>query len=1082
MAGSNSQRPDGIELADSELIDYVDEAYDSSYLKTTTTSTPATTTTTTTTRTTRQPPRRRTTSSLPIPHNSPPMSITTFPMTTMAKNATSTTSTPSAEQNNLPSNQMTTSATIRPKIVTAMWNETMTAPTMMPAKLTATTTELIGSGTTTGQPQSAYQLYGIIQSAIQSVYALKDSLFLNRTTRLAPQSESHANKSATSDPETEEDPEEIAVSLGKLTLDNGVGGTDNKSTGGLGKFATQEDIHLLCKLLHKQLEKSANSTSSSIASSSPKPPGDYNDDNDITSEPTGVTSTTAQGKGSRVSKTSTTTQSPLDSVATTTTKAVRKLVPPGGTGKDGNDSRLILTDNSEELGEMHESYLLESIFGYDLATRRSRNESLVVSGQRIMLNLFNIAHRIRQQGRKKVTIAPTSESDSKLEPTSTQAPSEAPQDDDTDEPMTSTASYLDNSMASAEDDQSQAQVQSQNFLRLVTQRRATRASKGKLNLVYWLLEPVEAPVSKSARDRGNKRLRFKLLNLKQAESLLDSLEHNLIQRQLDASNMTSLVLISSYAANKNNSSGNDNQINTPKVIDDSFKQKDSGISQQQSSAFQMLVDRFKHPNFSDNLQFFLIIFLVILFVIILCATVPMICKKWNGKSTRLASGITRGGGTGKGNGGAKNRKRVIKRRSKNQQDTYDDSSGTFRREALEGALRGTHGSLMHGSNLKSDYPQSPVGDEFRSHNLEQVNGSNDSIWRKLSSTTTTLVNDETRELHNEGTMRVPISRTPVGRNLSTQDLIGEIDGGQQGSGNFEWYTYEDKLERQERCTKTIGQSESETYVISDRRHLTKSVQTNQQRPSPSPPLGSSDPNDSRQQKHQVARVTNDTPDFDSTMPIGFSRRQSSKNSDTLTKSELVMLKEKLIPFRHSGGQAGDFDTAQKVRNQSAVEQQSQQQPPSPPRRQQVASQTSDPVYVNQSAQVGRSVFSLAANQESQKRSNSSQDSQSQPAAQINPPEMATSGGYGNSSGRRPLDLSVNSFIDSGESYHSNVAPDVGSQSSQIAAGSSRQQDQRVPRMQHLELPPRTRSKVEEIKQELGKLERRGGGDSSARFI
>lgn len=173
-------------------------------------------------------------------------------------------------------------------------------------------------------------------------------------------------------------------------------------------------------------------------------------------------------------------------------------------------------------------------------------------------------------------------------------------------------------------------------------------------------------------------------------------------------------------------------------------------------------------------------------------------------------------------------------------------------------------------------------------------GSNggDAIWRKLSNTTTTLSRDQDQRLKIHEANIDPLRR----ERLMSQS-------GEKPVKPMEWYTLEeDKMieEKQERRRLAHPDGrQDDVLVVRDKRRISKSVQTSNHRP--------------------ATDWIKDTSGY-----------EGARNSNTLTKSELVMLKEKLVP----------------IANQTRLVQSQPQHHRRSSGHRQVASQTSDPLNMD----------------------------------------------------------------------------------------------------------------------------------------
>jgi len=725
------------------------------------------------------------------------------------------------------------------------------------------------SSTSDQKSSKTSEIYSIVSNALRAIYSLREATQLNRPIRLAPENE----------------PTDLKFESGRLTLAN----EDNRA-------ATKEDVHLLCKLLHKHLE---NSTSSAI---------------DVAIEPV-APSTSSTTTAAIPTTTSSTTPNPKP----TSTMPSSRLT----TVASGKTGGLIVT-NRESLNESQESLLLESVFSFEQSSTQIKSEPLELIGSRFLTRLFNIAARSRLNRTKK------------------QQPSEST--------MFSSA----NNDYETEDEGrmivgSTNQSESANLLlEIRVWKKRTEVSHGHLHLVYWLLEPIAT----TSFAETNKSSSFRVLDPREATELLEELDHSEIKRQLEAINLKTLVLLAPYKPDSRDKSSN-NVEEVAHTIDDTLVEP--GATRRDNkppSGLHLLIDRLTSSSFSENLHLYLILSIVSLLIITLCFALPIFC-------CRAQASPVRG------------------------------------RQMAPRASRGAELPAFASEN-KSDSAYNAGGQQESAQKVAQLS---DSIWRKLSNTTTTLVTDQSEVLRSDGTIGVPVSTDAP---PESQTIQGEVSGDERLGGGqtskksqFEWFSFEDRLEKQERRAIT-NDKQSQTFIISDKRKFTKSVQTFE-------PKGNANE-----------------------FSLEFNERQEKRSSDTLTKSELVMIREKLVPI---------------------VRQEQQQC------KKQVASQTSDPVgpdYVNQVASRG-SQTDLTLNQTLEVPS-------------------------GQAASRLAGDVAVN-YIDSSGSTS---CADDGKQNTagtSNATVTSKDSAERRPKMRHLELPPRTRTKVEAIKAELSRLEQKDAGMS-----
>lgn len=248
--------------------------------------------------------------------------------------------------------------------------------------------------------------------------------------------------------------------------------------------------------------------------------------------------------------------------------------------------------------------------------------------------------------------------------------------------------------------------------------------------------------------------------------------------------------------------------------------------QRQISSF---FDKFTPFSLKDNLFSYLILMLVLLVALALCSTIAILCRrKPRSQSARLIN-------------------------IRQQQEI-----------------------------MSSDASKSKA-----THNYGQ---GGEAIWRKLSNTTTTLLEEQ------DQTYRIQEAKV---KSLRADQLAADTETNQrarQSRQPSEWYSFEDDKSFEEKHEKRASNGKlTDIVVVRDTKKYTgESVQTSKQ------PF---------ELEHKFGLME-------------ISATNESKNSNTLTKSELVMLKEKLVPIFSNDRQQTSDEMS--------------------PSRRQVASQTYDP--------------------------------------------------------------------------------------------------------------------------------------------
>lgn len=823
----------------------------------------------------------------------------------------------------------------------------------------------------------ASRIYGMLTNALRSVYNLNP--FLNRTTRVAPEHELG----------------DFKIESGKLMLGNDV-----------IQPATSEDVHLLCKLLHKHLEN-------------------------ITTTAAPVTTTTATTISTTFTSTSTvpsipkgeeTTEIPTTTPFSLTTDSSKREHSKSSTPKPSKDRMKLSISDPNRLGEAHEDYLLESVFAYDIKQFKN-NETLERVARHLLIDLFDSGGKRAENG-SKPAVGNEYEND---------------EEDGANAPTSEDELSVGSSSSTGADRHHQRHHN--NKFKIKVYDKYSHVTSDKLHLVYWLLKRAQHP--------SNSNLKFQVLDNYDAGQLVDRLEHAHIERCLSEANLKSIILLASYKLLLNDSSRknkheHDHEIK-PHLIDDSLndgseREQLAGSDEEapKKNAFQLLVNKLTSSNFIDNLQLFGIIFVILLMCLVLCFACPLLCFKpaASSSSTKSKSFPPDPTGSNATHSASKQASRAV-----NQQKMPNTKR---RRGNNSGNNKMSAGSLAHNREVASIEGQLKDSYLQRGDQASQAQKASDAIWRKLSNTTTTLIKDQSEVImvRNDGTVRVPVLKDRAVGELSQPDEI-QISRKSQS----EWYAFD---EEEKDHSSDRNKKQPQSFLISDKKQITKSIQTTTFHEQPSQ-TGTFESTES------YSESLNDYKDKIETR---------KRSSDTLTKSELVMLKEKMIP----------------------IAQQRQQH------YRQVASQTSTPseaIYVNQAltsraVQTGQSIEDGAQQFERQQVAG---DNQPYPG-QSSP---ATSGGdNSNGSNKRtpPLDKFVSSFIDSSESrsdYPANKGSDSvierlgGERERERGRGreEEREQNERIPKMRHLDLPPRTRSKVDAIKAELSKLEQRDKQQSSS---
>lgn len=932
-------------------LEYRDRHEDIIRVKKETTATTTTTTPTTTTTTKRAP----TTATTRTPSTTTAATASTKPTTTTTMTTTFEMPRGNAHK---PSNKVesqkngtTTATTIKPQPIASI-KQAQKVPIQAPSAN-------IRASNQVDESVKSPRVYGMLTNALRSVYNLNP--FLNRTTRVAPEHEIG----------------DFKIESGKLMLANDT-----------IQPATSEEIHLMCKLLHKHLE---NITTTTLAST-PVP---------VTTSSVVFTSTISGPDVEKITQMAPVTSDPLINLTTDTSNGMPSTNSTSKSKTDKDKMKLSVSEPSQ-LGEAHEDHLLESVFAYDLKQVKN-NETLERVARNLLLNLLDSSSKLIENS-TKINTGNELEND---------------EEDGADAPAPSSEAELPiGSSAGAHNRQRNHHHQHQqqnNKFKMRVYEKYSHATSDKLHLVYWIIKRSSQP--------SNSELKFNVLDDREAGKLIDQLEHAQIERSFSEANLKSIILMAPYKSSSSNDKHN-HEIE-PHLIDDTLNgvEKEHSTSDQKAtkkSSFQLMIDKLTSSTFIDNLQLYGIIFIILLMCIVLCFACPLFCFRPSSSSSS---------------------------KPKNLPDDPSGGSSTSFQQASQakqlkvdpkrrrGNKRTNAGSLAHHQEVPSiegDLKDSRIqrGDQAGKDVAAKTQRASDAIWRKLSNTTTTFVKDQSEVImvRNDGTVRVPVLKDGKAVDkCSAIDLEASNETPVSKKSQFEWYSFED-----DRSSEADTKKKPQSYIISDKKKITKSIQTTTFHEQPS-------------------QTTFDESYSESLDDYKDKIETRKRSSDTLTKSELVMLKEKMVP----------------------IAQQYQQH------YRQMASQTTAPdeaIYVNQAlaskaVQTGQSIDGVLQSEHSHQGQQLKQDADDQLC-----PGQSTSGNKGQGENIRtpPLDRFVSSFIDSSES-RSELANKRGARTEN--PGGEIEQE-RIPKMRYLDLPPQTRSRVEAIKAELNKLEQRDSQQTS----
>lgn len=775
------------------------------------------------------------------------------------------------------------------------------------------------------------ELYAILNNALSTIYKLRETTLLNRSTRVAPKHEPDLNSNESFG----------SIELAKLQ------DSSEAQNDGRAKINATDELHLLCKLLHKHFDaKNAIDLNQSLRDAI-------------------LSTTTTIAPTSDLSE-------PIISSTTIRPQKATTTVAAATTTTSGSKSRYISNPSLDLSDPFYERYLLETIFSLDESHYNQQTESaLRKASSSALSSLFNAAAD-RKRGREMTRPILATEHESLVSLS-------ANTDYDSEEKVEVGAGDK-RKMRKLSGSEQNATFE------IKTYRRASSRYNSHFHLVYWLIESSgNQPIDSQPRV-------FKLVNVNEANDLIEqNFEREEIKKHLEPSKLDLIGNKIATTYKKLSESDRHHHLDhydEPHVIDDTLDIKDykkPSQSQQQptSSGFQLLIDRLSSKSFNENLQLYLIIFLISLVAIFLCLVIPMICYKAK-KTKRQESINTKPMKRGK-KPAPQGRRRVLKGQNL---DSGEPQSSNQRI-----------------SNISANLPSQPMMNK-------QNQSSVDSIWRKLSNTTTTLVNDQSDMIRDDGSIGIPIVVERGASHERIPDNSLGIKSNDKKSHQFEWYSFEDRVEQQER---DLLDNSNKRYYMSDKRQFTKSVQT-------------------------IDNLDSSAFKSDEQLLLEYKSRLENKSTNTLTKSELVMLKEKMIP----------------VNMEPAAS------------KQQVASQTS------LSSESGHDYVNQALLNESKQQTN-------RQAMHLDSSQFS-----------RP----IRSFIDSSKSPTLDTNDFTSPSSSQTdqqqasnhgtviggPAGKSVQiNDDRIPKMRHLELEPKTRGKVDAIKAELSKLEQRDQQQSRLPF-
>lgn len=550
---------------------------------------------------------------------------------------------------------------------------------------------------------------------------------------------------------------------------------------GEGLKLDSDNVHLLCRLLHEKL----------LA----------NDGSNATNHGHSLLPTTSE------------TRPKSTSIKTTLRPSV---VASWNQSTESSGTILLLEDESELSQQNHESWLLESISRVGPSQIRPMS---IVAASETLGALFEAAWQASNASRAAKLNEHRISSTRLAKRWNTYIVSKPYDDDVADMSDSQNNKHLDPEVHS-------------NPFKLHIVDSLTQSNSNQVSLVFFLLKRV-----KFTGSRGNF---WRVFNFEEAQALLDKLEHLVISREFERRNLSPMLLLAPFSRqNRPTNVADDRQLQPPEV-----KVPDEVQPKEQPTQMGSFIDKFTRSSFTDNLFLYLILVLILLFVLALCCSIAMLCRR---------------------------------------------KPPTFHTTRLD--------SLRQHEPLRPDAAR-PKG--FQSNNFPDQLG--EAIWRKLSNTTTTLLEQQDNQTYR-------IQEAARLKSLRADHLAAVAESSpkarQSSRQPFEWYPAYDDDQRfeDERQVDDNNKRRSNAKRTADglvptrdhKNHASKSVQT------------SKHPANEFEHKHRLIEI---------------SATNESKNSNTLTKSELVMLKEKLVPILASGDDRRS------------------------PSHRQVASQTSDPLNMD----------------------------------------------------------------------------------------------------------------------------------------
>lgn len=688
-----------------------------------------------------------------------------------------------------------------------------------------------------------------------------------------------------------------------------------------------QNVHLLCKLLHEKLEKNSNSTSTTM-------------------QTTTTTTTTELPFISTRSSTIlpnipmlTTTKKPKLTTTTTTTSTTRS---PKATNLDQYDDKLSTRNQSADANllivqdpwdlddKKHQFWLLESvvqcngtvnsqicsqqgqdllitIFRMGLASMRLQTTATTQSNPKKVAKIVSTTNDGRQNNQQRLRhkIAPKSQ------------PSKR-------ESFDYEETYMHNHHAHLNDSSNLS-----NELQLhLANWSLFEDSSDKISIVYWLLRRFDNIVDEHNETSMVSDHFWRVLTFDEADELLEKLDHSTLAKLFQDFKLEPIRVLSSHFDRRSwqPKLPDENFSNEPKQTGSNETAEMAGLDQMMpsndttSSFWNWFSKKFATSSLTDNLYLYLILLLLLVFVIALCLSMPMLCNN----TMNFCCWCLRCCCCG---------------------CFWPNHSGSMNPSTMTT-------TATDGKQLSSNLQIVAQNEGLSNSNLKSANNNlqSDSIWRKLSNTTTTLVQDD------QETMK-KISEQQL--NLTSGDLH------KQPEDNFQWYSFkEDKLFEEERKHVLDGDNKiTKDYLIQVHTQQTRSSEDKRQiRKSQTDTARSNNTREQIQQQQQPIKSSQDD------------RLESPKIShkNTLTKSELVMLKEKLIPINMeqsiSNKQAENNFTISK--KQTGHRKHSRHSAPSDQTKnpaqnyRQVASQTSDPLNMDSELELD---LALSSNYPSEKQ-------------------------------------------------------------------------------------------------------------------